>query len=384
MHICPHCQKLGVSSFDAMGGAGFSRGLASCRYCHNVSKRRAQPLFYLSVPVGMLLFWALIYFGKPPIAFALFWIAILMYLALLVADRCIELDKYQPPEKLPDPRAGIIAHDQGGSARAGMLLLLTLAMATAISSVRADEIPTWLQPPTSAPMYKLRTILRIDAESGLNPGFFRPTIQAPCGSGMVGGLHTLSGTNSDGHEWSYDLDSQSHLLQMNVDGSVWTAFLDQNGNVTDVRDSANHISHHIPAGPEQIKAGLAAHHDELIQVMSGCVAVKPKCIGVINTSSPAPKDCYGLPDIYSDSGFWEGYWTPQIDISAYLDTIDFETQQECLARRQNCMDSVNSWFVLAGIGCFVFVYAPPVAAACGVGAGATWGYSMQRCQAISC
>jgi hypothetical protein len=115
VHICPHCQKLGISSFDAMGGAGFSRGLVSCRYCHNVSKRRARPLFYLAMPTGLVLFWAMVYFGNPPFPFIYFWLAFFSYLGLLIADRCVELDKYQPREKLPDPRTTIVQQRDSAS-----------------------------------------------------------------------------------------------------------------------------------------------------------------------------------------------------------------------------------------------------------------------------
>ncbi len=99
MHICPHCQKLGISSFDAMGGAGFSRGLMSCRYCTNVSKRRPSILFYITVPITMVLFGAFIYALKPPFAFIYFWFAWFSYLGLLILDRSIELDKYEPKPK---------------------------------------------------------------------------------------------------------------------------------------------------------------------------------------------------------------------------------------------------------------------------------------------
>jgi hypothetical protein len=107
MHICPHCQKLGISSFDAMGGTGFSRGLVSCRYCHNVSKRRAGPLFYLGVPMGMIVFWAMVYFVNPPFVFVYIWFAFCGYCGLMIVDRSVELEKYEPRQKLPDPRTTV-------------------------------------------------------------------------------------------------------------------------------------------------------------------------------------------------------------------------------------------------------------------------------------
>lgn len=39
MHECPHCHKLGISSFDAVGNL-FSHGRVTCSYCHNTSRRR--------------------------------------------------------------------------------------------------------------------------------------------------------------------------------------------------------------------------------------------------------------------------------------------------------------------------------------------------------
>ena len=93
MHVCPYCTKLGITTFDAIGNP-FSHGLASCRYCHQTSKRRyrymAAPLM---VPVAVILWWVVKVILHPPQPFEAFWLFFLLAAAVVLADRLTTFEK---------------------------------------------------------------------------------------------------------------------------------------------------------------------------------------------------------------------------------------------------------------------------------------------------
>ncbi|MEP7069274.1 MAG: hypothetical protein ABI789_08540 [Usitatibacter sp.] len=95
MHVCPHCQKLGISTYAAIGDP-FSRGLASCRYCHNISKRRRRPGANFAAPVAIFAFMALIYFfpqSLQHVQVGLLWFAFLILIAAIVSDRLTDFER---------------------------------------------------------------------------------------------------------------------------------------------------------------------------------------------------------------------------------------------------------------------------------------------------
>jgi hypothetical protein len=100
MHLCPHCDKLGISTYAALGDA-FSRGLVTCRYCSNVSKARRGVSYYITAPIAMVLFWTLIAVVKPPMEFAYLWFAITALVALMFINRNIEFDKFDRNDAIP-------------------------------------------------------------------------------------------------------------------------------------------------------------------------------------------------------------------------------------------------------------------------------------------
>jgi hypothetical protein len=101
VHICPHCHKLGISTYAAIADP-FSRGLASCRHCTNVSKARRNLVSPFIMPAMLALFAVLVYFWRPPTGFGLLWLSGLGFIGLILADRITEFDKYQPPTKDAD------------------------------------------------------------------------------------------------------------------------------------------------------------------------------------------------------------------------------------------------------------------------------------------
>jgi hypothetical protein len=101
VHICPHCQKLGISTYAAIADP-FSRGLATCRYCHNVSKRVRRHGFNVVGPIMVVAFWALIHFFNPPVPAALFWFAFLAFGAFVIADRLTDFEKKEESNGNPN------------------------------------------------------------------------------------------------------------------------------------------------------------------------------------------------------------------------------------------------------------------------------------------
>jgi hypothetical protein len=95
MHVCPYCHKLGITTFDAIGNP-FSHGLASCRFCHNTSKRRyrymAAPLM---VPIATALWFVVKAALHPPQPFEAFWLFFLLIVAVVLADRLTTFEKVQ-------------------------------------------------------------------------------------------------------------------------------------------------------------------------------------------------------------------------------------------------------------------------------------------------
>src|SRR5450432_4059348 len=116
VHICPHCHKLGISTYAAIGDP-FSRGLASCRYCTNVSKVRRNFFTSFIMVAALALFWAIDYFLRPPtLGFGLLWLSMLGGIALVLIDRLTEFDKYQPPTKDGDLARPTVARSENGAA----------------------------------------------------------------------------------------------------------------------------------------------------------------------------------------------------------------------------------------------------------------------------
>ena len=107
MHICPHCQKLGISTYAAIGDP-FSRGLASCRYCNNVSKARRSKAFNFVAPAMIFTFMALVHFfpqSLQHVEVGALWIAFLGLAGSVIADRLTEFEKRDHPGgdiKTPD------------------------------------------------------------------------------------------------------------------------------------------------------------------------------------------------------------------------------------------------------------------------------------------
>jgi hypothetical protein len=100
VHICPHCQRLGISTYAAIADP-FSRGLASCRYCHNVSKARRRVGANFAAPVAIFAFMALAYFFPQSLqhmTVGLLWLAFLFFIAAIVSDRLTEFEKRETPE----------------------------------------------------------------------------------------------------------------------------------------------------------------------------------------------------------------------------------------------------------------------------------------------
>jgi hypothetical protein len=100
VHICPYCHKLGISTYAAIGDP-FSRGLASCRYCHNVSKARRRIGANFAAPVAIFAFLALVHFFPESLqhmTVGLLWLAFLILIAAIVSDRLTEFEKRETPE----------------------------------------------------------------------------------------------------------------------------------------------------------------------------------------------------------------------------------------------------------------------------------------------
>ncbi len=111
MHICPHCNKLGISTYAAIGDP-FSRGLVSCRYCTNVSKRRRSLLYPITMPITFLLFGVFVYLLRPPMEFVFFWLCMFSFVGLILVDRFTEFDKYQPPGESEKLRSSVVPREQ--------------------------------------------------------------------------------------------------------------------------------------------------------------------------------------------------------------------------------------------------------------------------------
>ena len=91
MHLCPYCNKLGISTYAAIADP-FSRGLASCRYCHNVAKSKARFGSYLIGPILVFAAWAM-HFFNPPGPVVIFLFVVVGFTGLVIADRLIDFER---------------------------------------------------------------------------------------------------------------------------------------------------------------------------------------------------------------------------------------------------------------------------------------------------
>jgi hypothetical protein len=99
VHICPHCHKLGISTYAAIGDP-FSRGLASCRYCHEVSKRRHRLGTNVVTPAAIMTLLVWVYFVHPPLGLLAFWFSVLILFAFVIDDRLIDFEKWPGESKV--------------------------------------------------------------------------------------------------------------------------------------------------------------------------------------------------------------------------------------------------------------------------------------------
>ena len=92
MHQCPHCHKLGISSFAAIGNP-FAHGLASCRYCNLPSKRRNAIAAYIGGPITLAVWWGWVKLVNPPLPFWYFWLAVIGFAGVFIIDRLTTYEK---------------------------------------------------------------------------------------------------------------------------------------------------------------------------------------------------------------------------------------------------------------------------------------------------
>ena len=109
MHICPHCQKLGISSKPQP----FNHRLADCRYCQQVSEVRTPRWTPLAIFVATALAILVVHTemqaaryqsGWWIAATTIFWMASILYSFYLLIDSRTTYVKYEP--KNPQPEEG--------------------------------------------------------------------------------------------------------------------------------------------------------------------------------------------------------------------------------------------------------------------------------------
>lgn len=104
MHLCPHCERLGISTYAAIGDP-FSRGLASCKYCNNVSRRRPSIARSIGGPV-MAAAYVLVFFLPRISAEQVFlWLAIVTFVGFVTIDRHVDFEKLS--DSRDDPKASL-------------------------------------------------------------------------------------------------------------------------------------------------------------------------------------------------------------------------------------------------------------------------------------
>src|SRR5450631_1671696 len=241
VHICPHCHKLGISSYSAIGDP-FSRGLASCRYCTNVSKLRRNLIVPFIMPAVVALFVAFIFSERPPLAFGMFCLGMLGFIALILIDRLAEFDKYQPPTKEGgDLARTTTARSENGAARVSLLLLL-LALVFPVASFA--EGPQSLRESLG---------LRNVEASAATPAFIGRHIHGKCGDLDLVGNH-ITGT-MQGHAVS--LHREGGVITFTMDGAhTTTGFTDASGRITHIVDENGNAKTPLTLTPEQARAAV--------------------------------------------------------------------------------------------------------------------------------
>ena len=92
MHLCPHCERLGISTYAAIGDP-FSRGLASCKYCNNVSKRRPSIARSIGGPVMAAAYVLVFFLPQTSIEQTFLWLAIVTFVGFVTIDRQVDFEK---------------------------------------------------------------------------------------------------------------------------------------------------------------------------------------------------------------------------------------------------------------------------------------------------
>jgi hypothetical protein len=94
MHTCPHCGKLGISSFDTIANP-FSYGRASCRYCGMPSKRTNRVLAYAGGPATILLWYGWIRLIHASMPYQWFWLAVIGFGGIYLIDRFTKYERVE-------------------------------------------------------------------------------------------------------------------------------------------------------------------------------------------------------------------------------------------------------------------------------------------------
>ena len=233
-----------------------------------------------------------------------------------------------------------------------------------------------LLPPTAFAEDAARTLrdaLGIRVDSGRAPGFFSRRISAKCGDFVVNGLSATGSTQ--GHSVTLNVDTVNHLVEYTIDDARWTAFLDANGQIVQIRDPLNKIHGHTPLSQSAAAQAATAHRSEFLEMVQNCeVPSSTKCLED-HQFSDGVKSC--TPDYYGDEGYWEDELAPGYDVSEWTDNVS-QDQQVCQAQKQACGDACNANAQMDAALCAALIN-PYAVAACAAGSAALWARCTNKC-----